>query len=78
MIISSPAFIDRLIRDNILMECKDKIIGLFSSGGPLSDISAIRLFEQLGIAATQIYGSTETVDCLSTGNAIGKDCLAVF
>ena len=60
VIISSPAFIDRLIRDNVLMECKDKIIGLFSSGGPLSDISAIRLFEQLGIAATQIYGSTET------------------
>ena len=60
VIITSPAFIDRLIRDNVCVSVKHNIAGVFSSGGPLSDNSAVTLFQQLGVAATQIYGSTET------------------
>lgn len=60
VIITSPAFIDRLIRDNVLINCKANILGIFSSGGPLSNESAITLYKQLDIGATQIFGSTET------------------
>jgi acyl-coenzyme A synthetase/AMP-(fatty) acid ligase len=60
VIITSPAFITRLVKDNVLTAHKHNIRAVFSSGGPLSDGDAITLYQQLGVGAWQVYGSTET------------------
>jgi acyl-coenzyme A synthetase/AMP-(fatty) acid ligase len=59
-IICSPAFLQRLVQDNVLVEQKHKIKQIFSSGAPLPDEVAYQCFKQLGVGVTQIYGSSET------------------
>lgn len=60
VIISSPAQLSRLVQDNVLTNKAPHIHWLFSSGGPLLDEHAMCLYQQLAVAATQVYGSTET------------------
>lgn len=58
--ISSPAFLSRLVKDNIFLTFKDKLVTVFSSGGMLADTVASALYQELGLPVTQVYGSTET------------------
>jgi len=59
-LISSPAFLKRLANDNVIEEQSGSLSHVFSSGGMLTDDVSILLNQQLNIAVTQVYGSTET------------------
>lgn len=59
-LISSPAYYHRLIKDNVLIEVKNQLSALFSSGGPLNPEAAIELQSKLGVMPTEVFGSTET------------------
>jgi acyl-coenzyme A synthetase/AMP-(fatty) acid ligase len=59
-LISSPAFLKRLINDNVLAEYSNRFSHIFSSGGVLADDISIHLNQQLDFPITQVYGSTET------------------
>lgn len=59
-LVCSPAFLQRLVQDNVLIALKDRITHIFSSGAPLPDDVAFLCYQQLGIGVTQIYGSSET------------------
>lgn len=60
VLVTSPAFLSRLVVDNVLEKNSQCFDYVFSSGSMLADNDALNLFSQMGIAATQIYGSTET------------------
>lgn len=60
VLVSSPAFLKRLVLDNVLASQKDNFHQIFSSGGPLADNDAIELYQQFSKSITQVYGSTET------------------
>jgi len=59
-LISSPAFLKRLINDNVLAAYSNQFSHIFSSGGLLADDISIHLNQQLDFPITQVYGSTET------------------
>jgi len=59
-LISSPAFLKRLINDNVLAANSNHFSHIFSSGGLLADDISIHLNQQLDFPITQVYGSTET------------------
>jgi len=60
ILVSSPAFLSRLVIDNVLISSRESLVDIFSSGGPLDDQDAIMLYSQLNVPVTQVYGSTET------------------
>jgi len=60
ILISSPAFLSRLSKDNVLSERKGQLSYIFSSGGPLQDQDALTLCTQFERGIIQVYGSTET------------------
>ena len=60
ILISSPAFLSRLSKDNVLSQFKEHFTYIFSSGGPLQDASAMTLCQQFSTGIIQVYGSTET------------------
>ncbi|MBU2979658.1 AMP-binding protein [Alteromonas sp. C1M14] len=60
IVIASPAFLVRLVQDNLLIRYKAQLNKVFSSGAPLPDKAATTLYQQLSLPATQVYGSTET------------------
>lgn len=60
VLISSPAFLKRLAKDNVLACYASHLESIFCSGGKLEDDDAAILSAQFGQAVTQIYGSTET------------------
>lgn len=60
ILVCSPAFLQRLCRDNVLIDYQQKIAMLLSSGAPLADACAKMIMQQLNVPVTQIYGSTET------------------
>lgn len=60
VLITSPAFLSRLVKDNVLSELKAHFSYIFSSGGPLQDSDSYLLNEQFGQGIVQVYGSTET------------------
>jgi acyl-coenzyme A synthetase/AMP-(fatty) acid ligase len=60
VLISSPAFLKRLINDNVLAAYSNQFSHIFSSGGLLADDISIQLNQQLDFPITQVYGSTET------------------
>ncbi|WP_088332651.1 AMP-binding protein [Lacimicrobium sp. SS2-24] len=60
VLVSSPAHLKRLAVDNTLVEVRQGLCKVFSSGGPLADSVALRLASQLKQPVTQIYGSTES------------------
>jgi len=60
VLISSPAFLKRLVINNHFSAEKNKLVHVFSSGGPLADDDAIQLYSQLNVGVTQVYGSTES------------------
>ncbi|GIC76884.1 AMP-binding protein [Moritella sp. F3] len=60
LLISSPAHLKRLSLDNVLIANKAQLQGVFSSGGPLPFTIAQDLFNQLGQAPIEVFGSTET------------------
>jgi acyl-coenzyme A synthetase/AMP-(fatty) acid ligase len=59
-LVSSPAYFNRLVEDNVLVDIKDNLSMLFSSGGPLHEDVAIKLKNCLDVAPTEVFGSTET------------------
>ncbi|WP_448549441.1 AMP-binding protein [Thalassotalea fusca] len=60
VLVSSPAFLKRLAINNHFAAEKNKLVRVFSSGGPLADDDAIKLYQQLNVGVTQVYGSTES------------------
>lgn len=60
LLISSPAHLKRLVHDNILMGAKEKLCGVFSSGGPLTLETSASFNQQMAISPIEIFGSTET------------------
>ncbi len=58
-IASSPAFLTR-VTDFGLMQPKDNFVALFSSGAPLPEATAAKIAGEMGHAAIEVYGSTET------------------
>lgn len=60
ILVSSPAFLSRLKQDNVITDVANRLSYVFSSGGLLAMQDALTLHHQLGIAVTQVYGSTET------------------
>ena len=59
-LISSPAYYHRLLKDNRLVEIKEQLVSLFSSGGPLDAHAAVALLQSLGLTPIEVFGSTET------------------
>jgi len=59
-LISSPAYYHRLVKDNVLTDCGDQIVAMFSSGGPLDFSVAQALTQQLATTPHEVFGSTET------------------
>jgi len=59
VLVSSPAFLTRVTDDGVLTR-GEAYPGLFSSGAPLPQETAIRLASQLGHPVIEVYGSTET------------------
>ena len=59
VIVSSPAFLSRLQAYDELPAAA-QVAGLFSSGAALPDEAARNLRETWGLAAVEVYGSTET------------------
>ena len=60
VLVSSPAHLQRLALDNVLVPYSQNFIGIFSSGGLLSLATSQALLQQMNIAPTEVYGSTET------------------
>ena len=60
VLVSSPAHLQRLALDNVLVAHSPAFSAIFSSGGLLSLATSQALFQQMNIAATEVYGSTET------------------
>tara|TARA_R110002060_G_scaffold77098_3_gene88193 strand:+ start:217 stop:1587 length:1371 start_codon:yes stop_codon:yes gene_type:complete len=60
ILVSSPAHLQRLALNNVLAPYSPKFKGILSSGGLLSLISSQALLQQMNIAPTEVYGSTET------------------
>jgi acyl-coenzyme A synthetase/AMP-(fatty) acid ligase len=60
VLVSSPAFLTRVEDIAAAFPPRDAIAGLFSSGAPLPAETAERIHRDLGRAATEVYGSTET------------------
>ncbi|ARU55117.1 surfactin synthetase [Oleiphilus messinensis] len=59
-LVSSPAFLSRLVSDNVLQPYHENLQQLFSSGGPLHYEHAKILSDQLHQYPIEVYGSTET------------------
>ncbi|TPH12234.1 AMP-binding protein [Litorilituus lipolyticus] len=59
-LISSPAYYHRLLADNVLVEVKEQLQALFSSGGPLNSEAAIAIKDSLLKSPIEVFGSTET------------------
>ncbi|MCG8611712.1 MAG: AMP-binding protein [Pseudomonadales bacterium] len=59
-LVSSPAFLSRLVSDNVLQPHHENLQQLFSSGGPLHYEHAKTLSDQLHQYPIEVYGSTET------------------
>ena len=59
-LISSPAHLQRLALDNVLATQSQNFSVIFSSGGLLSMSTSQTLFQQMEVAPTEVYGSTET------------------
>lgn len=59
-LVASPAHLQRLTSDNVLVEVKQNIKTIFSSGGPLDAGKNLLLQQQLNCTVTEVYGSTET------------------
>lgn len=60
LLISSPAHLKRLGLDNVLVQNRRQLQAIYSSGGPLPFETAQLLFQQLGQAPIEVFGSTET------------------
>jgi acyl-coenzyme A synthetase/AMP-(fatty) acid ligase len=60
VLISSPAFLKRLAKDNVLACYASHFESIFCSGGKLEDDDTAILSAQFGQSITQVYGSTET------------------
>lgn len=60
ILISSPAHLQRLALDNVLMNSAENFSAIFSSGGLLPLASSQALQQQMNISPTEVYGSTET------------------
>ena len=60
LLVSSPAHLQRLALDNVLVPYSQNFIGIFSSGGLLSLDTSQALLKQMNVAPTEVYGSTET------------------
>lgn len=60
VLVSSPAHLNRLISDNVLIPYASNICSVFSSGGPLSFASSTLFNDQMQQYPIEIYGSTET------------------
>jgi len=60
LLVSSPAHLQRLALDNVLAAHSTAFSAIFSSGGLLSLAASEALFQQMNIAPTEVYGSTET------------------
>ncbi|WP_440876491.1 AMP-binding protein [Thalassotalea sp. PLHSN55] len=60
VLVSSPAFLSRLVKDNVLEKHNSCFDYIFSSGGKLIDSDAFLLFKQMKQGVVQVYGSTET------------------
>jgi acyl-coenzyme A synthetase/AMP-(fatty) acid ligase len=60
LLISSPAHLQRLAIDNVLVPHAPNFSAIFSSGGLLSLVTSQALSQQMNIAPTEVYGSTET------------------
>lgn len=60
LLVSSPAHLDRLALDNVLVPYAQNFLGIFSSGGLLSLVTSQALLKQMNVAPTEVYGSTET------------------
>lgn len=59
-LIASPAHLQRLVSDNVLVEVKQNIRTIFSSGGPLDADKNLLIKQQLECTISEVYGSTET------------------
>lgn len=60
LLISSPAHLKRLVKDNVLTEEKGSLLGVFSSGGLLTTDVSYLFTKQMAMTPIEIYGSTET------------------
>ena len=60
LLVSSPAHLQRLALDNVLTAHSHEFSAIFSSGGLLSFETSQALVQQMKIAPTEVYGSTET------------------
>jgi acyl-coenzyme A synthetase/AMP-(fatty) acid ligase len=60
LLISSPAHLQRLAIDNVLVPHAPSFSAIFSSGGLLSLAASQALSQQMNLAPTEVYGSTET------------------
>ncbi|WP_286272172.1 AMP-binding protein [Thalassotalea hakodatensis] len=60
VLVSSPAFLSRLVEDNVIATYQHHLHVVFCSGGKLETSHALSLFEQFHKPITQIYGSTES------------------
>lgn len=60
VIVSSPAFLKRLSKDNVLSPYAQNIHSIYCSGGKLEDSDSHLLHEQLLQPICQVYGSTES------------------
>ncbi|MFA7555557.1 MAG: AMP-binding protein [Spongiibacteraceae bacterium] len=60
VLISSPAHLSRLPEACPSVALAERLTIIFSSGGPLALTAAIDVKRQLGLAAVEIFGSTET------------------
>ncbi len=59
LIVSSPAFLTR-VTDFAMLQPPDAFAALFSSGAPLPAATAAKIAGEMGRAAIEVYGSTET------------------
>jgi len=59
-LIGSPAYFHRLVKDNVLIDCKHNFEVIFSSGGPLDFNSSLALQRDLDCGVIEVFGSTET------------------
>jgi len=60
VLISSPAFLNRVSSFNIFGGLSEKIATVFSSGGPLNRKAAVALYQNLNFPVLEIFGSSET------------------
>lgn len=60
VLIASPAHLERLHEFIELATLAPKCVAIFSSGGPLARSAALRFEAALGVAPTEVLGSTET------------------